>query len=176
MTEAKNLPAAAPVSALTRPPPDSTDAQKDAALVAIRTARGQLPGKSYDPNAAEQKVSLLVNNGSAGGYYAIGRYFPNGPSLDVSVTEDELKELKLEPQTIIHVVTSEEASAAGKSSAGSAGPALTSDEQKILSDFRGSGQTSDEYLAPASTTGSGQSSAAGSASSQVSSAETSKKK
>lgn len=173
MAELKNQPPSTPVAAATRPPPDSTDAQKDAALETIRKARSIYPGaKAYDPGASEQTVSLSVNNGAHGGYYAIGRYFPNGFQAGVRVTDDELDELKREPQDIIHVTTPEElASLQGKGASGSSAPALSADEQKVLADFRNSGQDAATYLAapPSNGTDSSASVSASDSSSRASS-------
>jgi hypothetical protein len=157
MAELKNQPPATPVAAATRPPPESTDAQKDEALTAVRLQRwvGKLrKPEEFNPKEPEQTVAVMVNNGTYGGYRAIGRYFPNGPTMDVRVTQDELDELKTEPQDLIHVITPEELSSLqGKGSSVSSAPALTADEQRVLSDFRSSGQDAATYLAPAPPTG-----------------------
>lgn len=157
MTELKNMPPSTPSAAATRPPPDSTDAQKDSAIEAIRKARALNPGAvGYDENATEQKVALMVNNGDFGGYRAIGRFFPNGANPDVSVTEAELKELKAEPQTLIRVVSAQELADLGKGGpSASSAPTLTDEEQKVLAAFRSSGQDSTAFLAQGPTTGIG---------------------
>lgn len=169
-----------PVAAVTRPPPESTDAVKDEALIATRKARAAQPGgKQYDENAPEQEVSVMVNNGDHGGFRAIGRFFPTGLTTGVRVTDDELAELKAEPKEIIRVVDAAEvAKAQGKSAPGSSAPALSEDEQKVLQDFRSSGLDAATYLAPASKTGSAPSSSESSAtpSSKASSEEPPKRK
>lgn len=149
----RNQPPASPVAAATRPPPESTDAQKDEALHAIRLQRhvNKLrKAEDFKHDEPEQAVAVMVNNGDHGGFRAIGRYFPNGLTQGVNVTEDELAELKAEPPELIRVIdASEVASIGGKGSSASLSP----DEHKVLSAFRSSGQGSAEFLAHLPKTG-----------------------
>lgn len=155
----QNQPPSTPVAAATRPPPDSTDAQKKEALRTIRLARhvSKLRDpKDFKDDEKEQTVAVFVNNGQHGGYRAIGRYFPNGLTADVQVTDEELTDLRAEPQDIIKVVdASEVASLAGKGSSANLSP----EEQRVLAAFRSSGLGSDAFLAQAQKTGTGTSSA-----------------
>lgn len=162
MAPAQNQPPATPSAAATRPPPESTDAQKAEGLLAIRQARhvSKLRDpKDFKADLPEQSVSVMVNNGQHGGFRAIGRYFPNGLTMDVMVTEEELADLKREPQDIIRVVDAAEvASLAGKGGSASLSP----DEAKVLSAFRSSGLGSDAFLAQVPKTETGKSSGSGS--------------
>lgn len=157
-TNLQNQPPSTPVAAATRPPPESTDAQKREALRTVRLSRhvSKLRDpKDFKDDQPEQTVAVFVNNGQHGGFYAIGRHFPNGLTSDVQVTEEELTDLKAEPQDIIRVVdASEVASLAGKGGSESLSP----DEQKVLGAFRSSGLGSDAFLAQVPKTGTGTSS------------------
>ncbi len=129
--------------------------QDQAKIHQIRKDRAGRPGApkwkapdgtehTYHPDMPEQTVAVMVNNGQFPGFYSIGRYFPNGLTANVQVTEHELAELKLEPQDILRVVdASEVAALGGKGASGSLSP----EEAKVLAHFHSSGLDSAAYLA-----------------------------
>lgn len=84
-----------------------------------------------------QTVGVMINNGDYGGYRSIGRYFANGFTGGVQVTDKELALLKSEPEGIVRVLSGTELSQVGALGKGaSSTPALSTEELQALEAFR----------------------------------------